>query len=481
MFWPQQHHNRLAGAPASARGVGWCATAAMTLSLLLVVACGGIGGSGSSGLSERTAIRAARQTAACAAATDVDFCPTDTEDVAPSGEEIYTPIESGTVAECFELDETGEDLLCEFGFTFIPSDFDDTTDFLLAARLFDTDDAWVVGSESDLFEVPDDPDPLATNEAPIDPLLFGEDDVQLAFVILDNAAAPATEEELPETVAELAELGSDLVFVPEPLRTVYSPLPDEDLAIETALAQRNCVDAGVFYACPTDEEFPPTDAEPSIGLPLFFFDSEVNVVDTPPFECVVSAPNVCTFSLRFRIDGLIEYYYQAAARVMSGAEPGLWRIDAEVMDPEEDPEIPREFDVPVAVELPAGTPVDAPGFVLPVQIALLPDSIVLDPSPVVDILSLSVGFEAFITETFDLEVVSSGAAAGRRSPEPAGRRGAEEPSGNGDNQPPGVPSPRGSLNPARRDSAWARPGLAPRAGTPSHRGRRLGKSNGALP
>ncbi len=424
MFWPQRHHCKGAR-PACAAG-SLLRPVLIACLAALVLSCGGVGGSGSSGLSERIAIRTALGTKSCANATVVDFCPTDIPDVTANGEEIYTPIEAGTTAECFELDESGEDLLCEFGFTFIPSNFDANTDFLLAARLYESDDPWIVGTESDLFDVPNDPDPLASNEAPLDPLIFGEDDVQLAFAIIDRGAAAAQGAagaaaavgELPETVDELSELGIDLAFVPEPLRTVFLPLPDEDLAFATALSQQNCVDAGVFFACPNDVSFPPTDPEPSIGLPLFFFDSEVNIVDTPPFDCVSDGAGHCSFNLRFRIDGLVEYYYQAAARVMSAAAPGLWRIGDEVMDPEEDPELAREFDVPVSVELPPETPVDQPDFSLPVQIVLLPDPIVLDPSPLVDILSLSVGFEAFVSENMDIRILSS-------TPAPSARRGAD--------------------------------------------------------
>ncbi len=393
MYWRRRHTSKEqpAAGPVRARLV--------TLALLLTLAaCGGVGGSGSSGLTERAAIRVAQTDLTCAPSGSVNYCPTDETDVLPTGEEVFTPIGDTTVVECFEVGEF--DILCEYVLTFDPVGFGEQTNFLIATRPFDTDDAWLVGPETDLYE--DEDDPLATNEIPFDPFDFDDDKLQMAFV-----PVTADMDTSVQNVDHLEELGGELVFAAPPVETVYLELPDEDVAIEMALAQNNCVDAGVMFVCPTGQRFPPTIIEPSFGIPLFFFESEVTVVESEPFACLVDpGGDTCSFLLRYRIEGLIELTHQAATRVvMDGEEPGPWRLSQEVVD-WEDPESVRFVEIPVTVELPPGTPTDDPGFRLPVQIAEMPDPFNFEPGPTVDILALQVGFEIFVTDVVELKIVA---------------------------------------------------------------------------
>lgn len=376
----------------------WLAAPAI---VILLAACAP--GSGSSGLSERSAINRAQNSGRCVGFETVDYCPTDTEDVAPGGQEIDTPFDEGGVfIECFEVAPDEE--VCDFFFSFIPSDFDEDVEILFASRPFESDGPWDIETDVDLTDVDDLEDPIGSGAPDFVP---GDDDtdVQLAFVAVD-AGARAT---IPEQVDTLGELGSDLAFVAPAIDVEAKPLPIEDDVIDAALASQSCVDGGLQHYCPNDKVFPACPPQPSIGGELFFYESHATI-DLPtlaPIQCEVDGPTTCGFELTYRIDGLIELFYKIATRVVVDGEGGDWRIGPEVMeypyDP--DPEVERDIPVPAVVEIPDGFDRSDPDARLMIQVALMPDPIQLDESDVSDILALQGGFVIFISEVVEAEVV----------------------------------------------------------------------------
>ncbi|MFT4569838.1 MAG: hypothetical protein ACI8TX_002841 [Hyphomicrobiaceae bacterium] len=406
MYWRLRHSckARVGHAATMSRRLS---IASIVLLLASVAACGGPG-SGSSGLGERAAIQEAQRTRECAVATNaVMYCPTDEVNLTGTAENIVTPVVDDVEVECFLFDEI--EVVCLFSLSFQPNGFDPDASFVMATRPFDSEELWQVGPETEFFSVEDDGErvPVAFGEAFFDAPDLETTSVQLAIVALpvDSEAGPPTE------VASLDELGTTLAFVTPEFASVLTVIPPEDETIELALGANTCVDGGIAFVCPVDTVFDAAQFEPQFGVPLFFFETfvDVSAEAQQPIVCVPFDRRRCRFDLRLRLKGTIEVFYQAAARVVpDDGAPRDWRIGEEIFDPTEEPEDERILVLPVELDtrdLDGFASDGEGGHFVPIQIAVMPDPIPITQLRLVDTLDPWVGFYAFVTEPVTIQVL----------------------------------------------------------------------------
>jgi hypothetical protein len=406
MYWRLRPSSDSAPVCGAAPSVGATAMLA-TVFAAAIAGCAGPG-SGSSGLSERAAIQEAQLTRECADAVNrVTYCPTDEEDVAGGGESVATPVVDEVEVECFLFDEI--DVVCLFTLSFQPNGFDRDVGFVMATRPFDSELPWQVGPENEFFTIEEDGErvPVAFGEA-----FFESPDLERSSVQLAIVALPADREEPPPSeVDSLDQLGTTLAFVTPEFESVLTVIPPEDESIALALDAETCVDGGIAFICPVDTVFGASQFEPQFGVPLFFFDTvvDLSLEAQQPIVCMAGDRRRCRFDLRLRLKGTIELFYQSAARIVPpGGEPREWRIGEEIFDPNEEPEDERILTLPVEVDMRdlEEFPLDGEGArLVPVQIAVLPDPFPITRLRLVDTLDPWVGFYAFVAPPVTVRIV----------------------------------------------------------------------------
>lgn len=397
MYWRRQPSSR----PSVTYAGLLCAAFACGL---LGAGCGGPG-SGSSGLSERAAIGQALESRECAEATNaVMYCPTDEQDLSGAAESIATPVVDEVEVECFLFDEI--DVLCLFSLSFQPNGFESDASFVMATRPFDSDEPWRVGPPTEFFTVKEDGEsvPVAFGEAFFEAPDLEPSSVQLAIVEISQAG----DEPPPEEVASLDVLGTTLAFVTPEFESVLTIIPPENEVIDLALDQKTCVDGGIAFICPVDTVFQGAQFEPQFGVPLFFFETFVNLdlANQQPLECVPTDSRRCGFEIELHLKGTIEIFYQSAARVIDpdtgdGPQPRNWRIGEEIFDPSEEAEDERVLILPIEIDtrdLEAFPEAPEGGRLVPVQLAVMPDPFPITNLRFVETLDPWIGFYAFVAE-----------------------------------------------------------------------------------
>ena len=387
---------------------GLAGAAALLGALSLGPGCAGPGGSGSSGLTGEAFVvaRALEERRCIVDDQGLDFCPTDESNVRVDDLEVLTPFFDGDIVACFEAGLGA--LLCEFVFSFEPENFAGQTSFLVAAREFETNEPWQIAPEATFFA--DLIDPIACAPGSFVPENPDQDRMQLAIVVFFRDVSG-----LPAQVDRLADLDADVVFVVPQLDAVLSELGDEDQAIDDTLASGECTDGGLARFCRTDTFYAAEDdPQQEIGVPPFFFDTEVGVGidENDTIACIADGDGeTCSFVLPFDVRGLDMFFFQIAARVVDEAGNGEWVIGLEVFDDGTDADETRNFRTVAHVALPDGIDAGDLGAQFEVQLAILPDGFGGFEFDRTDLLQRVSGFYVFVTGPLTAELSQGGFGA----------------------------------------------------------------------
>ena len=377
---------------------------AVALGAFLLFACGG--GSGSSGFSlrtERAALQFVLDTGECVERKGVTFCPADQPDILADGTAVDTPFDETLSFDCFASAAAAVITdRCAYSFSFSGTGFESAKALRVASRTFDSDEPWSVVQP---FQTGETGDVLfAGVEAEAD--ASGIEATQIVVV------APVDPDDTTDQVAELADLGANLVFVVPEQVVSTKQFPDESDAIGDAAELGECAVFGPGLICPTDTSLGGLENGVAVGLPGPFFDTFVSVGVADGFTtCRLNdARHSCAVDLSLSTSGLFAGFYRVAARNVDSTDP-LWSLSEEifVMDAYDfDPLGAPASEFPATVQVVGATPNDTVASQITVQFAVLADPVPGPAGETVSLLEAVAGLYTFVSEPIEVSVIAAG-------------------------------------------------------------------------